>query len=93
MSALIAGSAYFIFVFFKAVQQRNVAFLHYRWVIPTSCIMATTEVIMISAVAIEAIEAHSWIQLVPFLLSLGIGGGLGAMCAMWFHTRFIGKKR
>jgi hypothetical protein len=25
---LIAGIAYFIFVFFKAAQQRNVAFMH-----------------------------------------------------------------
>lgn len=89
---MLAGVAYFIFVFFKAAQQRNVAFLHYWWVMPISYRMACTEVFVISLVAIEASRGLSW-SLLWFALTIGTGGGLGAVSAMWLHNRYVGRKK
>lgn len=88
MNELLAGLAYFIFVFFKAFQQRNVAFMHYRWVLPTSYLMACTEVFVISLVAHEAVQGLSW-DLLWFAATIGTGGGLGAVVSMWLHHRYI----
>lgn len=88
MNALVAGIAYFIFVFFKAFQQRNVMGMHYRWVMPVSYAMATTEVFIISLVAIEARHGLSW-DLLWFALTIGTGGGVGAMLAMYLHKKHI----
>ncbi len=87
---VLAGAAYFIFVFFKAFQQRNVAFLHYHWVLPISYMMACSEVFIISLVAIEASKGLS-IELLWFALAIGTGGGLGAVVSMWVHDKYIDK--
>jgi hypothetical protein len=89
---LIAGSCYFVFVFFKAFQQRNVAFDHYAWIMPISYAMSLTEVIVISFIAIEAVKGWSW-ELLWFAVSIGTGGGLGAIAAMWFHNKYITKDK
>jgi hypothetical protein len=89
---LTAGTAYFIFVFFKAFQQKNVAFNHYRWVLPISYAMSATEVLVISFIAVKAAQGISW-ELIWFALSIGTGGGLGAIAAMKFHNRYIGKEQ
>lgn len=89
MIELLAGIAYFVFVFFKAAQQRNVAFMHYKWVMPTSYCMSTTEIIVISVVALKAMNADTWMEMVPMALTIGTGGGLGAMLAMYLHNRYI----
>lgn len=91
MSELIAGIAYFVFVFFKAIQQRNVAYLHYKWVMPTSYCMSTTEILVISVVALKAINADTWMDMVPMALTIGTGGGLGAIVAMYLHHRYVGE--
>lgn len=88
---IAAGGAYFIFVFFKAFQQRNVAFNHYRWVLPISYAMSATEVIVISLIAVEASQGLNW-QLVYFALSIGTGGGLGAILAMRLHNKMFKEK-
>lgn len=88
INQLIAGAAYFVFVFFKAFQQRNVAFLHYRWILPISYAMSLTEVLVISLIAIEASQGWSW-QLLGFGFTIGTGGGLGAVASMWIHNRYI----
>lgn len=88
MNELIAGVAYFIFVFFKAFQQRNVAFMHYRWILPISYLMATTEVFIISLVAHEAVKGITW-SLLWFALTIGTGGGFGALAAMYLHKRHV----
>ena len=89
MSELFAGVAYFVFVFFKALQQRNVAFMHYRWVLPVSYCMSTTELIVISVVALKAIGSESWTEMIPMVFTVGTGGGLGAIIAMYVHPRWI----
>ncbi len=89
MNELIAGAAYFVFVFFKAFQQRNVTGMHYKWVMPISYCMSTTELIVIAAVALTAVNSESWIDMIPMILTVGTGGGLGAIGAMWVHHRWI----
>lgn len=89
MNELLAGVAYFIFVFFKAAQQRNVAFLHYWWVIPTSYLMAITEVFVISLVAHAAVINGVTLGLLWYAFAIGTGGGLGAIAAMYLHNRYV----
>lgn len=88
---LVAAGAYFLFVFFKAFQQRNVAFDHYFWVMPLSYLMSTTEVIVISMVAIDATNANNWTDMIPILIGVGTGGGIGALLAMYLHKKYLTK--
>ena len=92
MNALLAGLAYFIFVFFKAFQQRNVAFMHYRWILPISYAMSMSEVFVISLVAYEATQGLTW-ELIWFAVTIGTGGGLGAILSMWLHHRYVGVRK
>lgn len=74
--------ACYLYVLFRALQQRNVAFDNYRWVMPVSYCMATVDVFIISFVA------HAgWSIMV--VAANGTGAALGAMSAMLFHKRFI----
>ena len=88
MNELLAGLAYFVFVFFKAFQQRNVAFLHYKWILPISYAMSLTEVLVISLIAVEASQGWS-IGLLWFAVTIGTGGGLGAVMSMYIHNRYV----
>lgn len=87
--ASIAGLLHFVFVFFKAFQQRNVAFMHYWWVMPISFCMAGTEVFAVGIIAVGAITAESWLELIPYAFMLGLLGGLGAIVAMWLHKKVL----
>ena len=92
ISTILVGLANFVFIFLKAFQQRNVAFLHYWWVVPTSLLMGVVEVGVVGYVAISATAATSFFALWPLVVSVGIGGGLGAVASMWIHkTIFKGK--
>ena len=88
MNELFAGLAYFVFVFFKAFQQKNVAFNHYKWILPISYAMSMTEVLVISLIAVEASQGWSW-GLIMFGVTIGTGGGLGALASMWIHNRYV----
>jgi hypothetical protein len=88
-TAAIAGALHFVFVFFKAFQQRNVAFMHYWWIMPISFCMSTTEVFALSLVAISAVAADHWWQMLPYACTLGVGGGSGAIVAMYTHHRYV----
>lgn len=81
-----AGVASLIFVFLKAFQQRNVAFMHYGAVMPTSMLMAATEVYVIGSVATSG---WHW----PLVIAIGAGAGAGAMGAMWLHHRMFAKEK
>lgn len=74
----------FIYVMLRAFQQRNVAFDHYRWVIPTSYAMAATDMFLIASIA-----KAGWS--VDFFLTYGTAGACGSICAMLFHKRYIKK--
>ena len=75
-------AAVFCYVFVRAFQQRNVAFAHYWWIVPTSYCMATLDVFIIVFVA-----KSGWH--VPVVLANGTGGACGALCAVYLHKRFI----
>ena len=75
-------AATFIFVFVKAFQQLNVVGGHYWYVLPTSFLMAAAEVTII----INIVTLLTFWACVP----MGLGGGTGAMLAMYIHKRFIG---
>lgn len=82
MTYVLTFAASFAFIFLKAFQQRNVTFDNYRWVVPTSILMASTEVFVIANIA------HKGWQ--PFLvLMIGLGSGLGAIAAMFAHRRIF----
>ena len=75
----------FIFVFLKAGQQLNVARGHYWFVPPFSFGMAATEVYVIAAVAVHGYSIEA-------VIGMGCGGSLGAILAMYLHTRILGDK-
>ncbi len=82
MHELTMFGAMFAYVMLRALQQRNVAFDNYLWIIPTSYCMAVVDVFIIAFVA------HTgWT--VPIVIANGSGGALGALSAMWFHKRYI----
>ena len=94
MAELVAGVAYFVFVFFKAFQQRNVAWLKYHSVMPISYLMSVSEVVVISLVAYTGAQLFpfSWeslLNIAPMMLAIGTGGGLGAMAGMYLHHKYV----
>jgi len=96
MTELIAGIAYFVFVFFKAFQQRNVSWLKYFSVMPVSYLMAFSEVIVISTVAYTGAQLFPFsmdalIRILPMMFAIGTGGGLGAMAGMFLHNKYVKK--
>lgn len=74
----IAFLASFIFIFLKAFQQLNVVHRQFLLVVPTSMAMATCEV---AVIALVARQGWGWI-----VFFTGLGGGLGCVVAMYFHT-------
>lgn len=88
---LVAGCVHAALVFFKVIQQRNVAFLHYWWTIPSSYALSAADVTIVSIVALRAMHAESMASMVVLALIMGTGGWIGAMTAMWVHTHYIGK--
>ncbi len=90
---LIAGVIYFFSVFAKAMQQRNVAFMNYKMIIPVSYLLSTTDIVVWSIVAVEAIHQGSILGMWLMAIAVGTGGALGSMCAMYIHHRFFTKER
>jgi hypothetical protein len=80
----IFGCSY-IFVALKALQQRNVAFDNYLWVVPTSVAMGFVEY---GTIILVVTSGYRWFT----LLAAGLGAGLGALSAMIFHKKYIKKK-
>lgn len=92
MDILLAGVAYFVLVFLKAFQQRNVAFLHYEWVLPISYAMAASEILVMGIVALEVSNKGNLSAALPFILAVGTGGGIGCVLSMWIHHRFLTRR-
>lgn len=82
----LAFLASFAFIFLRAFQQRNVQHDNYVWVVPTSLSMAATE-----AVVIVNIAKQGWY--LPLIIAVGIGSGLGCLCAMLFHKYYVLKHK
>jgi hypothetical protein len=76
----------FVYVFLKAGQQLNVVRGHY-WFVPLfSFGMAATEVYVIVAIATAGYSLAA-------VAGMGTGGSLGAVLAMYLHTRFLGERK
>lgn len=90
IEALAAGAAYFLFVFLKAFQQKNVVGMHYRWILPISYMMAASEVFIISIIAFKAAGGAPFSDLIVFAFTIGTGGGLGALAGMYVHNKHVG---
>lgn len=90
---LAVGAVHGLYVFFRALQQQNVMFLQYWWAVLIGYAISGTEVFMVSVVAISAVNAEAWIDLWPIALSMGTGSALGAVAAMFIHSRYIKKVR
>ena len=76
--------ASFTFITIKAFQQLNVVHGEYIWVVPTSLLMAVAEATVIIKVAT--------ISNLTVCIPMGVGGGLGAMTAMYIHNRYVRKR-
>lgn len=79
----LAFGSSFLFIFLKAFQQLNVVHSAYLMVVPTSLLMAVCEVYVVVA---AAHNGWGWI-----VLPIGLGSGLGAVCAMYLHERMRKK--
>lgn len=89
MYELMAGGAYFLSIFFKAFQQRNVAFMHFVWVFPTSYLLAITDLSVTGLVVLKVLETQSFTAMIPMAFAVGTGGACGSSAAMWLHHRYI----
>lgn len=87
--AVIVGLMSFLFVFFKAFQQRNVAFEHYGAVMPLSVMMGFVEYTMYFVVAMQAAKTDPSFWTALFM---GVGAGSGALLAIKLHTKMFGRK-
>lgn len=81
-NVLAVSVTMFLYVILRALQQRNVAYDNYGWVIPTSYAMAMADVFLITTVS-----KATWS--IPLVFGYGTAGALGALAAMWFHKRFV----
>lgn len=93
MNELIAGAVYFVAVFAKAFQQRNVAFVNYKAVMPISYVLALADVGVIGLVALEAVSANEWKDMLLMAFAIGTGGGLGCLAAMRLHHTHFTHER
>lgn len=76
----------FLTVCVKVVQGRNFAFDNYLMVMPTSIVMAMLDLYIYASIAKVGWE-------LKWVLAIGIGSGLGAMCGMYVHGRWIKKEK
>lgn len=72
-------AASFVFVSLKAFQQLNVQHNRRWWIMPTSMLMAVSEVVVVVGVA----KSSSLLMAIP----LGVGAGCGCLLAMSIHGR------
>lgn len=86
MSTFLLFVANFVFIFLKAFQQRNVTSMHYLPVIPTSFLMALTEVYVVATIAIQAMTSQLGVE---EIVAIALGGGLGCMASMWCHNKIF----
>jgi len=89
MELFILFAVNFAFIFVKAFQQRNVTWLKYWPVLPTSFSMAVTQVYIWRAVSLRTNEGDSFFEMWPIILALSLAGWLGSISAMYLHHRYL----
>lgn len=93
MNELIAGVVYFWAVFAKAFQQRNVAFVNYKMIMPISYVLAAADVTVFALITWTAMETDNIIGMIWMAVAVGTGGGIGALSAMWIHHKWFTAER
>lgn len=84
--AAIVFTAMFALVFIRAFQQRNVAHLHYRAIMPTSFAFAILDIVVITEVVKQGMTAE-------LVVPMALGGGLGCMTSMKVHETYMKEKK
>lgn len=79
LTGLLLFAISYVYISLKACQQLAVVNFHFKWVIPTSILLALCEVTTITVLAI-----HKEILYFPFI---GVGAGLGAVTTMYLYKR------
>lgn len=74
----------YLYIAAKASQQLAVVNFHFKWVIPTSLLLAFCEVTTITTLVV-----YKSLWYFPFI---GVGAGLGAITTMYFYKRNRDKK-
>ena len=74
--------ASFVYVLLRSLQQRNIAFDNFGWILPVSYLMAGVDMFVIAFLA-----QHGWHW--QLVLSNGTGAAIGAISAMFIHRRWI----
>ena len=85
ITTALAFISSFIFIGLKSIQQLNVVHKCYRWIVPTSMMMAFCEIYVIATVATQG---WGWM-----VIPIGLGGGLGSLCSTWLHDRLMNKEK
>lgn len=75
---ILASGATALLVFARAIQQQNVIGGHYIAAALTPMLIAAGEIAVVGAIVIGGWAAWPWIS---------IGGGIGAVAAMYLHRR------
>jgi hypothetical protein len=73
--------ASFAYIWLRAFQQRNVANAIYWWIVPTSYLMAATDVFLIANFA-KGLTVALW-------ATYGTAGALGSLTAVYVHKRIV----
>lgn len=92
MSWLALGAANFLYIFLKAFQQRNVAYLHYGWALATNFFLVCTEVYVMGSIALAVITGGQLAVLYTIIV-MTLGGGSGCLLSMYLHSTYIGRKK
>lgn len=91
MTYVILALANFAYIFLKAWQQRNVAYLHYGWAAFTNAFLVGTEMFVVGNVAVAAVSGN-WHHILLVFVAMTIGGGSGCTASMWLHQRYLKPK-
>lgn len=90
---IVVGVVYFLSVFAKAFQQRNVAFVNYLLLVPMSYLLAAADVTVFSMIAWKAASTDSIFGMLLMIFAIGTGGALGSLLATWLHHKYFTKER
>jgi hypothetical protein len=80
----------YVYIFLKAFQQKNVMHDNFKLVIPTSFGMATCEYFIMGTIALIAVNGQGFVHTAINVASIGLGGGLGSVCAMYYYKKLKG---
>jgi hypothetical protein len=83
--------ANFFYIFLKAWQQRNVAFMHYGWAAITNAFLVATEIFVMGNIAVTVVT-KSPLEVLYLFIAMSIGGGSGCILSMYIHNKYIKHK-